>query len=149
MTYFLLNLFIYNVVSCLTKSYKSCATNLIPILPIILNPVVFYPSKVVERLVSNEFYKYRSKFNLIDEKLWITFVWAGTWGKCVKNDMKLLGWQLAAWIGNIQGCVERLHTWGKRLTLAWCGTDFKNKWWWWYNRLNRTTNQLMNEIYQP
>ena len=77
------------------KSYKSYATNLIPILPIILNPVLFYPSKVVERLVSNEFYEYCSKFNLIDEKT-LDNICVGrdrkTWRKCVKNDMKLLGW---------------------------------------------------------
>ena len=32
-----------------------------------------------------------------------------------------------AWV--VQGCVEGLHTWGKRLTQAWPGTyaRFKNK----------------------
>ena len=42
---------------------------------------------------------------------------------------------VAAWMGSVQGCMERqrLHSWGKCLTLAWHGTDehFKNKWWWW------------------
>ena len=45
-----------------------------------------------------------------------------TWGQCVKDDMKLLGLQPEWALGNIQGCVEELHTWGKRLTLAWCET---------------------------
>ena len=39
-----------------------------------------------------------------------------TWGEHVKDDYEI-AW-VAAWMGNIQECVERLHTWGKRLTLA-------------------------------
>ena len=51
-----------------------------------------------------------------------------TWEECVKDGMKLLGLQ-PEFMGNIQGCLEGLHTWGKRITLAWHGTEgrFKNK----------------------
>ena len=64
-------------------------------------------------------------------------VWAGgrkTWGECVKDDIKLLGlqpeWAVFPCSGRDVWTVEGLHSWGKRLTLAWRGPDgrFKNKW---------------------